>query len=258
MNESVNINLDLSEPINNVIDKTGNQIDYILKPLFSIIDYVDNVSLYKVKKETISKKYSLSDFENEMKYKVSMIPDEKLMNPKLSIMGPIAEKIKYSMNEEYIRDMFINILVSHMNSDYSNNVHPSFIDTVSQLSKDDAIFLTEIKKIVDYNFGTDFCLLEMIEIIDKGYRVLGKYIINNKDGVINCIELSQMIIDNLSRLGLITISTTIAISDSKLYKDGFELLSKKYKKNIDGKLSYHSQLFLVSEYGRNFLNICIQ
>lgn len=76
-------------------------------------------------------------FLKELNEEISKIPEEKLKEPPLYIVGPALEDVfKYYHNEEYLRKMFSALIASSMDSD--KKVHPSYINIIKQLSSNDA------------------------------------------------------------------------------------------------------------------------
>ena len=83
-------------------------------------------------------KYKLEAFEQDLKKKIKNIPAENLQEPPLMIAGPVLEALKYTYDEDYLREMYENLLASAMDNRNTNNAHPSFVDAIKQMSPLDA------------------------------------------------------------------------------------------------------------------------
>ena len=139
---NVDVNVDLTE-----ITKEAYN-DTLKRPLESgsgilttTLDFVHNTILYPMQKYNLYAKSKLNNFQKELEQKTSTIPFENLVEPKINILGPTVEGLKYNLDEEYIKDMFTNILLADMDNRKQNNVLPSYIEIVKQLSAEDAKFL---------------------------------------------------------------------------------------------------------------------
>lgn len=48
----------------------------------------------------------------------------------MNIMGPAVDILKYNLDEQHIKDIFVNIMSSEMNGEKQTKVLPSYIDIV--------------------------------------------------------------------------------------------------------------------------------
>lgn len=87
---------------------------------------------------------NLKLFLEDLNKKVDEIPEDKLQDPPLNIVGPALEDVaKFYHDEEYLRKLFANLIASSMHKDKSY-IHPSFIKVIEQLSPDDARMINQI------------------------------------------------------------------------------------------------------------------
>jgi len=70
------------------------------------------------------------------------IPPEQLVEVPLEVSGTVLEIMKYVTNES-LEDMFVQLLLSAMNSDTQAAVHPSFAMIINELSPYDAWMLKQ-------------------------------------------------------------------------------------------------------------------
>ena len=106
-----------------------------IKAIFGKLTYkfIGNYKLEKV----LFEKYIIAQIDN--------IDTKKIVEPRLSVVGPTIENLKYNMTEEQIRKMYENILIGELNEDIHSKILPAYIEIVKQLSKEDAVFLKSLK-----------------------------------------------------------------------------------------------------------------
>lgn len=130
-----------SDAVKSLVPETTKQTDGVLS---TVVGFFNNVVLYPVKKANLTFKYKLEAFEQDLKKKIENIPEENLQEPPLMIAGPVLEALKYTYDEENLREMYENLLASAMDNRKVNNAHPSFVDAIKQMSPLDATILSII------------------------------------------------------------------------------------------------------------------
>lgn len=91
--------------------------------------------------------FALQEFEKELKEKISKIPEDKLVEPDVQIIAKALEEAKYCVEKEELRKMFSNLISNSLDSTTEQNVHPIFINIISQLNSSDAELMEKIYKI---------------------------------------------------------------------------------------------------------------
>lgn len=131
---NVDLKADLTEPLNNI---TKNSLDKPSKSLGDIsgtmLSFVHNFFLYPMQKYNIYAENKLEQYESDLKAKINEIDPEEIVESSVNIVGPTIENLKYNLDEEHIKDMFTNILISDMTKSMKSKVQPSFIEIVKQL-----------------------------------------------------------------------------------------------------------------------------
>ena len=93
--------------------------------------------------------------ELELKYKgfvsqaINKVPEEKRIKPSPLVAGPLLEHVKYLFNEEkeiILQKMFAELLGNASNSDIKEQVQPSYVHTLKQLTWKEAELLQLIYK----------------------------------------------------------------------------------------------------------------
>lgn len=191
--------------------------------------------------------------------KVAPIPPEKIVQPRLSILGPAIEASKYYVEEAEIRELFANLIAASINSDTEDKIPHSFVEIIKQLSPYDAkLFKSFVKK--DYPYGS-------IRLNDKG-STSGQYLFqiyyvdkNFLDHEKNAISLL-----NLQKQGLIVINSSYTFTDKTLYSflenSEFFKTQKAFYSFLDeyknSEVVFKPGAFHVTELGRLFQKICMK
>lgn len=96
------------------------------------------------------------------------VPVEKQILAKPSIAAPIIDHMKYAFEEDELLNAFSNLLASCIDMDYTEVIHPSFVDKIRQLSTFDLNVLEFVSK------QLMFCFCELfVEIkVSKAQRAV--------------------------------------------------------------------------------------
>lgn len=194
-------------------------------------------------------------FLKELDDKVKKIPEEKLQNPPLHIVGPIIDNVfKFYHDEEYLRAMYSTLIASAM--DLDNKVHPSYIEIIRQLSSVDAnVFCAHIHSIFKPKIrfiGDDTSFLAF-NITDKFFNDINIpcvmfYLKENKA---YCIDMSIInSLQSLLRLGLIYFQKE-KVSISYINKYNIELVNKD-----DSLIYIYFYRTQMTDFGSNFARVC--
>lgn len=198
-------------------------------------------------------------FLKELDKKVGDIPEEKLQEPPLNIVGPALDNVfKFYHDEEHIRHMYSTLIASSMYSD--NQVSPSYIDIIRQLSHYDAVILSTLLKPLQAQSNIRFISVPVLTIelqyncgiddyIQKTEMVGLMYYLSEEMRAFYIDSLTRHSLDSLERLGLIRLRKEKA-SYSILEEYGIEV-----ENNRDSLLVYLCQISLTN-FGISFLNTC--
>lgn len=249
------------------VDRSKDLYDDGLKPvtketgqvLGTIVGLFNHVVLYPIKKANISFQYKLEQFEKDLENKTKGIPDDKLVAPPLNIAGPIMESLKYTFDTKELRDMYLNLLSSSMNSDMIEYSHPSYVEIIKQMSPLDAKLF---KQMVSINQIP--CVDAKVNLKDKFFNNLlpKKFIpdlIDNDDPFL--ISASA---DNLLRLGLINHLTESYITnydydkvkDHPFIQSRYNSIKQLYPEN-ELILNINKEVLSITNFGQNFAKTCL-
>jgi len=137
--------------------------------------------------------------------KLKDVPPENIITPPIYIAGPTIEAMRFTADNDELREMYANLLATSMNKETINNTHPRYIDIIKNISVDDAILLKYLSK----NWRT--CKLEGLLVYDVP---INNYVIyylmdNQTSNRRECLEFSQIkneilySVENLIHLGVL-------------------------------------------------------
>lgn len=257
------VHVDMSESTNKAL---SNVLDKPTKSLGQaggiILDFFNNTILYPMQKYNIKAKYKLEDYAKSLEEKLKEIPEEKLINPKINVIGPAFEALKYNMDESLLKDMFTNLIINSANIDYRGKVLPSYVEIIKQLDPRDALFLTNFK---ESDISSFRCItLKISTESGKGYAKPGNNFIlickNNsvKPTFIHTLKLDNIIIDNLERLKLVELNFNEWYTEnSYLYDTLFNSVTTNIRVAENQTLSFDKGILKLTDFGKNFIDICL-
>ena len=250
---------DLITPVSNAIHQnipeTEHQVDGVLS---TVVGFFNDVVLYPVKKANMTFRYKLEAFEDDLYQKTKHIPAENLQVPPTMIVGPVLDALRYTYDEAELREMYQNLLAAAMDTRTVDFVHPSYVDTIKQMSPLDAQIMTFVYHerqipVGRITFSPDkdtYIPNAMPSLFSKELMKFG-----------NPFLVSQALI-NLSRLGLIDVldSGDINFDYDTLLTDEYVLERiKEYKDKYSGLTSFcFEKMIRINDYGLGFGMICLE
>jgi hypothetical protein len=147
--------------------------------------------------------------------KLRGVRPENIVTPAPTIAGPAIEALRFAGHDETLREMYATLLATSMDATTSALAHPSFVETIRQLTPDEARIIERIGLTTDRPFLTvkDGHSGEMW---DREWANLTLY---PRQIAMTRPELSQTYLSNLSRLGLIDLNVHAMISDASAYDE---------------------------------------
>ena len=251
--------VDLARTAKEVLPQTITEADCAISTL---VGWFNNVVLYPVKKANITYKYKLESFEEDLRKKLELVPAMKICEPKLSIVGPTLEALKYAYDEEALREMYVNLLASSMNCDVANRAHPSYVEVIKQMDSFDANLFSYLAG----RSGNFAAINPRIEVVGSDKYLMSaapewffEYDLPDCD----IFELSISLV-RLARIGLLTLHVERTIK-----KGNYEKLAKasalltrlecvrKERPMDELTLNYSYSSFEINEFGINFAQTCL-
>jgi len=211
----------------------------------------------------VSKEYFDTDFPREMAEKVSDIPDEDLKSPSPSIAIPAMEGLRYSLNDDELKDMYLNLLTTASDSRRDSHAHPAFADIIKQLSPAEAGQLLEVLKADN---------LSIIRITMKaetgGSSVINNHVIDWMDPETSdrkSHEQAPLYIENWIRLGLILVDYARSYVAEGRYdfaelrpeflqaEQSFQACSKGEDGVAESPIGFDKGMLIATSFGTEFL-----
>lgn len=224
----------------------------------SLVPRTIGVWLGKWEKWIVNGEESIKLTAAAVKGKAAQIPEEKLTEPEAYVAIPAIQQLSYCYDSEELREMYANLLVSSMNTDTKNQVHPSYVDIIKQLSPLDAVALNEIAKI-----GSAIPVM-MVKLnyhdTDSFFELLKDYTVE-LFSVYQTVKIMNAGLKNLERLGLIDIhydqvvrpdSRYDIFKEDALYTDMID----RHQHIEDTYISTVRGLIELTEFGLAFCKIC--
>lgn len=246
----------LDEGVTPGAKEIGTTLGNIFYMVFSPINH-------PVEKLRIKQAQTLKKYEQDIQDELNKIPEDKLIEPSLSIVGPALEASKFYIEEDEIRKMFAKLIASSVNIDAINNVHQSFTEIIKQLSPLDASNLM----IIFNQKSLPIAKFRLQKAEDEEGMDVNTHVFLSNSGVSD-LGLIATSISNLIRLGLIDVDYSRYLSDDLQY-EMFENhpLAQSYNNPYNiaerSKLSPYSKfaikrgLLKISPLGESFSQVCL-
>lgn len=205
--------------------------------------------------------YKIKEIDKKLEEKYNKIPNENKTEPRTNILGPAVDVLKYNLNEDYIKDMFVNLIGNDLDKTKQSRVLPSYIEIIKQLSAEDALFLKLLKttNFLD-NASIPILRLKLENKNDYSYIYISDYVICTKLG--DYIHIPPIVLDNLLRLQLFSIPAGVFIHNLPDYDKTFEKLKSlpQYNKqnlSSDKHIACEKSKLDFTDFGKNFIDICL-
>ena len=243
-----------------LVEVYKDAVSPIVKPVGEILGFLPRtlkLALSGWEKWLINGEETIRLTAESVREKIQALPEEKLVEPEPYVAIPAMQQLSYCVNNEELRELYANLLVSSMNIDKKWQVHPAFVDIIKQLTPDEAKFIKSLKP----DMYTIHPLIDVrIEMANKG----GVTIISNFTTTgIDELEHPEYIgryIDNLIRLSIIVIPPKSRMMHMPKYDPlkTHPILAESIPKNISDDLiiNYEYKCFNLTSFGLNFIDTC--
>lgn len=224
--------------------------------LVSRIPRAINAAFSGLDKWILNKEYSIDETKKLLSQKLENVEPEKIVEPEPYVAIPAIQAISYSMNSNELRDLYANLLAKAMNTDTKESVHPAYIETIKQLSPEDAayfkhIYVLKTRPLIDVKLelpnSLTFTIAENSNLFSMGY-----------------VKNFALSLDNLCRLGLVRIPNGIWYGDDSIYeqllstvKTEYTLEKYKHLRPDATEMSFEKKRIDITDYGTNFYTTCV-
>ena len=146
--------------------------------------------------------------------KLEGVPAENICTPDPAVAGPALESLRYTGHKESLSELYANLLASAMDISTAKTAHPGFVEIIRNMASDEAKLLSfilnakvfpiiDIKRVLP-NSGGEQIVHELVSTIGH-------------DAGCEHRELTAAYLNNLERLGLITIPRDAYLTDPTAY-----------------------------------------
>lgn len=185
-------------------------------------------------------------FKKEYEEKIQNIPSDKLEPPDPIIMGPTIQALTYTVQEETLRGMFVNLLAAASNSDTANSAHPAFVEVIRQMSPTEARLIKLLGSSLRHPIAQIIWSNNTGAVTPHEGRVIDPKFTEN--GAMD----AALELDNLERLNLVHTDFSATI----INKDKYSGIIGVIEGSIDGILLYDHVNY--STYGEKEFKKCYQ
>jgi hypothetical protein len=212
----------------------------------------------------------IGDFlQQKLTQKLANVPLDRIKTPSFIVAGPIIEGLQFTSEEETLRELYANLLVTSMDSKTAHNAHPGFVQIIKNMSPDEARIIKflaamESQPLIDI-FKKNKLTRSWVPLY-RNFSFLGR---NSK---CEFLELVPNYLNNLCRLGLTEIPTNVSLSITENQKkDSLKLniydeLKKdkeivEFIQEIDLEegfiIDFENKVIDLTDLGRQFCSACV-
>lgn len=256
---SINVTMGVGEVIKEVKDtKTIEEAD----KTSALIVRAIHAALNPLEKWVLQKEYNLAETKILLEEKLKNTPVENIITPPSYVAVPALQSIAYCMDNIQLRDMYAELLAHAMNSETVDNVHPTFVEIIKQMSPFDALVFERLTKTL-----VQPCI--SIKYVNKStkasYPVQDIIAFDDLDTF--PLVPTQIALENLERLKLIEINKISKYGDSEKYQalkhsvvkvaNAFVEDNKQKFDVNDYQITYDEFVILIRGFGQFFARACL-
>jgi hypothetical protein len=195
--------------------------------------------------------------------KLKDVPLQNIATPKPNVAGPVLESLKYTGYEETLRDMYANLLAASMDTRTANGAHPAFVEIIRQLTPDEARIIrlfVQGRALPLITIRWDY--KEQTETQRGGKDVLVNFSLLGWEAGCDYPDLTPTYIDNICRLGLAEVPefqayTTPGVYDELEKHPIIQTTKTAIEENEKLKVKIRRKMLYVTEFGKQFCNVCV-
>jgi hypothetical protein len=173
-----------AKEIGTTLGTTAKLVNIALSPVAALVWGYDQI-----------KSYLLINLEK----KLNGVPEERITTPDPAVICPAVEALRFNAHKETIRDLFLNLIASSMDSEFAQTAHPAFVEIIRSFSPDEARIMRLLYRVSVHPVIDVYLRFEKRHTILQ-YRLFSKI---GEDAKCECPELAQMYLDNIARQGLV-------------------------------------------------------
>lgn len=235
-----------TKEVNKALTTVGKTINVVLAPLSALVWGYDRIAAW---------------LEPKLAEKLENIPEENIITPPINVAGPTIEAMRFTGENDELREMYANLLASAMNKDTVHKAHPRFVEIVKNMTSDEAKLLSFMRKERILNNVNILFFTK----VDKSRQCY--FIVNNDYQLIN-IDLANLsakgnlliYMDNFCHLGILQdnsdpIGRYNKESNIDNIESEFPYIDNEFLASIrdDGKVLIARITYLSTSFGNSFV-----
>lgn len=242
---------DLIKEVYGDLAKPGvTQVGYALGTVVGLLNTCLSPIKYLNERTELNRQNNL----NKLAERFNKIPLKDLVEAVPEIAVPVAEKLVY-ISDETLREMYIELLAKASTKDFAQTAHPSFINTINNLTPDEGNLIKMF-----FNVETvPFISYKLVNKDDRSYHFIDELVIEIPPSIsLNYKNNRNAYLHNLESLGLIHIINSRHLSGEYTYQNlinEFEKHKTNHREN-NRILEFEKGGIQVTELGKMFFN-CI-
>ncbi len=210
--------------------------------------------------------------EHDVVDRLKNVPAERIINPPPNIAGPALEALRYTGYDEVLRKLYANLLATALDAKTVEQAHPSFVQIIQQLTRDDALLLNRIAEgsaetasrpapIVDvYVAKPAFPDAEISIQMIMTPKILRLSVLGEEAGC-SVSEMTPSLLENLKSLGLIEMprkeySAEGTYSELELHPRVLEVRKELERSNEWEKVHFEKYYAALTQFGERFVKAC--
>ncbi|MES1187997.1 MAG: DUF4393 domain-containing protein [Myxococcales bacterium] len=186
--------------------------------------------------------------DDALRKKFEGVPEEKIIEPRANVAGPLMLAAGFTSEDQpELRELYAQLLATAMHADTRDAAHPAFVETVRQLSPDEALLLEHLR-LESKNFAIQETW-ENDHCIDGDSIPVQFQALCERAGVSNT-SLSYVYLENLMRLGILR---------EALYTEG-RYLPAGHNRHGTYEASIANggtRIVEIGEFGERFMAACV-
>lgn len=200
--------------------------------------------------------YFKKKFESDISAKTAAIPAECIVEPKASIAGPVLQGLAFSHEEPNLKDMYLSLLATAMDSRSASDAHPAYVEIIKQLSSEEARLLPALLRLRSMPIAQ----IKKTETDKPGWLLLQTHVTNLRDLASNLpVEDPRQtaMVDNWIRLGLVRVQYTewLAVEDAYGWveeRPEYQRIKQQYERDGVVKIMFDKGMLSRTAFGDQF------
>ncbi len=228
----------------------------------SLVVRAIHAALTPLEKWVLQEEYNLAETKKLLEEKLNNTPAQNIITPPPYVAVPALRSIAYCMDDVLLRDMYAELLAHAMNSETVENVHPTFVEIIKQMSPFDALVFKELTKTL---VQPCISIKYMNKSTKASFPVQDIVAFANLD--VFPLVPTQIALENLERLRLIEVNRNSKYSDVEKYNDlkycvkkvvnAFIQDNKQTFNENDYQIVYGEFVILIRGFGQFFARACL-